>query len=221
MRVWKSATKGDGNEVLVDLTEKEWDLSNPTERDEFRQIKQNLWIEGMGQNSSQWLEVKYEKQVGGQWQVVGSDWVDYKFISADDGDQPKTETVFGVDDPTTSGPDYIPHNQRNLFESLFPGLIRCEWSITDNQIISTLQLIMTYNCIAWSVDETGPNWYAQISTIPGTNVVGIDQAFGNINGIFEPSDMDAFYLSEVLQSSTYPSDHGTVRAVLIWSTDQC
>ena len=193
MRVWKNPEKGAGNDVLVTVQEKGWDLSDPVQRQTFSQIKENLWVEGIEYNSKCWLEVEYKKQVGGQWQSVGLDKVKYTFIAADCGDQPKTEAVTGVDDPSTSWPDNITYRQRAEFESSFPNLKRCEWSILDNSIISTKKLITTYNCIAYSVDETGPWWYNPVYTEAGTNIKGIDQEFGDNDGVFEVSDLDAFY----------------------------
>jgi hypothetical protein len=91
MRVWKSPEKGAGNDVLVTVREKGWDLSDPVQRQEFSQIKENLWIEGVEYNSKCWLEVEYKKQEGGEWKVAGSDRVKYTFIAADCGVQPRTE----------------------------------------------------------------------------------------------------------------------------------
>ncbi|MCS7193224.1 MAG: hypothetical protein NZ937_09630, partial [Armatimonadetes bacterium] len=51
MRVWKNPEKGAGNDVLVTVHEKGWDLSDPIQRQAFAQIKENLWIEGMEYNS--------------------------------------------------------------------------------------------------------------------------------------------------------------------------
>jgi len=130
MRVWKSPEKGAGNDVLVTVQEKGWDLSDPIQRQAFEQIKENLWIEGIEYNSKCWLEVEYKKQEGGQWKVVGSDRVKYTFIAADCGNQPRTD-----------------NGQRNRIEGLFPRLVRCEWSIT-------APANPQYNCIAWSVGIT-------------------------------------------------------------------
>jgi hypothetical protein len=169
MRVWKSPEKGAGNDVLVTVQEKGWDLSDPVQRQAFSQIKENLWIEGVEYNSKCWLEVEYKKQEGGEWKVVGSDRVKYTFIAADCGNQPRTD-----------------NGQRQNFEKFFPRLVRCEWSIlgprTDN-----------YNCIAYSVDETSW-WYNKVYTVPGTNIKGIDQEFGDNDGNFEIEDLDKFYL---------------------------
>lgn len=74
--------------------------------------------------------------------------------------------------------------QRVGFEADFPSIIHCEWSVTANAD-------PVYNCIAWTVDETNV-WYNDVySRLP--EVVGIDQTYGNANGVLEVSDMDAFY----------------------------
>jgi hypothetical protein len=189
MRVWKSPEKGAGNDVLVTVQEKGWDLSDPVQRQAFSQIKENLWIEGVEYNSKCWLEVEYKKQEGGEWKVVGSDRVKYTFIAADCGVQPRTEPcqlpvydwqgklVEYYDDP----------DQRARIKGL--GVKDCEFSITDNRI--TLQ----YNCIAWSVDETNI-WYEDIrreNVIYPPNVVIIDEVYGNGDRKLEIKEMDTFY----------------------------
>jgi hypothetical protein len=171
MSVWKSPEKGAGNDVLVTVQEKGWDLSDPVQRQAFSQIKENLWIEGVEYNSKCWLEVEYKKQEGGQWKVVGSDRVKYTFIAADCGNQPRTD-----------------NGQRQKFEKLFPRLVHCEWSILGPQTDN-------YNCIAYSVDETSW-WYNPVRTVPGTNIKGIDQEFGDNDGNFEIEDLDKFYLTK-------------------------
>ncbi len=75
------------------------------------------------------------------------------------------------DQPKTS-----PNNVRNRFKNAFSKLVHCEWSIT-------APATSTYNCIAWSVGEIN-NWY---------NPKDIDKKYGNNDGIFDTSDMDAFF----------------------------
>ncbi|GBC99531.1 hypothetical protein HRbin17_02056 [bacterium HR17] len=145
MRVWKNPEKGAGNDVLVTVQEKEWDLSDPVQRQAFGQIKENLWVEGMEYNSKCWLEVEYKKQVGGQWQVVGSDKVKYTFIAADCGNQPRTD-----------------NGQRQRFENAFPNLVRCEWSITG-------EATPTYNCFAWSIGVTNQWIDWEVDSVWGDN----------------------------------------------------
>ena len=69
--------------------------------------------------------------------------------------------------------------ERSRIEDTFPGLKRCEWSIIG-------ELNEDYNCIAWSVGETN-EWY---------NPSEIDELYGDNDGIFEVSDMDAFYYAK-------------------------
>jgi len=96
---------------------------------------------------------------------VHSDQVNYTFIASDCGDQPRTD-----------------NGQRGRLESSFPGLVRGEWSITDNR------LKLEYNCIAWSVDESS-RWYSPWD-------IDLDPAWGDQDGVFEDSDMDGFYASK-------------------------
>ena len=50
-----------------------------------------------------------------------------------------------------------------------------------------------YNCIAWSVDDT-THRYWKLDTIEGTNIIGIDEEYGDNNDIFElHADLDPFY----------------------------
>jgi hypothetical protein len=69
--------------------------------------------------------------------------------------------------------------QRNKFEAFFPNLVHCEWSVTGSATAS-------YNCLAWAVGETSV-WYS---------AKRIDEDFGDNDGIFETSDVDAFYLAK-------------------------
>ena len=167
VRVWKSATKGPGNEVLVDSDTKTWDLSDPKQRADFNSLKDSLFTEGHGAGFSALCLVF---GVVGQDRFV-SDAVVYTFIAGDCGDQPKTED-----------------GQRQRVEGAFPALARCEWSVT-------APASSVYNCIAWSVGETDV-WYSKIRSIPSEGVVGVDEVYGDNDGVFELSDMDAFYLAK-------------------------
>lgn len=110
------------------------------------------------------------------------DTVTYNFIAADCGNQPTSA-------------------EQSDFIGAFPNLVGCQWSITAAR---TGQ----YNCIAWSVGETS-FWYNQISNIPGTNVLGIDEEYGNDDGVFDVTDdMDPFYLAKksYTPTATGPAD---------------
>jgi len=126
VRVWKSALKGAGNEVLVGDDTKVWDMANDQQRLEFRNLSNSLFVEG---NAGGWGSVSLAYAPPAQQPII-ADTVVYDFIAADCGEQPRTE-----------------NGQRANFETTLPQLKRCEWSVTapaNNQ----------YNCIAWSVDET-------------------------------------------------------------------
>ena len=172
--LWKSPTKGPSNFVMAGSESKTWDLSVVEERNDFLGLCSTLHAEGMNISSGD-IVLIYEYPVVGN--DIHSDKVCYDFIAAYCGDQPKTE---GVHHPGTG------QSQRAYFEGLFP-LKRCEWSITVNSLSDY------YNCIAYSVDETF-FWYNKLYSVPGTNIRGIDQEYGNpTNGVFEDTDMDTFY----------------------------
>ena len=102
--VWKSATKGSTNAVLITGTEKTWDLSVTAQRDEFNAVKSTLYAEGV-QTGNATLTVEY--RVGGT--VILDDRVNYTFIAAACGTQPN---------PTL----------RSNVEGSF-GVVHCEWSV--------------------------------------------------------------------------------------------
>jgi len=126
---------------------------------------------------------------------VHSDQVNYTFIAADCGDQPRTD-----------------NGQRGRLEGWFPSLLRCEWSVTGGTTL-------TYNCIAWSaglthrwVDPTifipGVGHVAEAWDSYGVRHVSIDKAYGDGDNVFETSDLDAFYAKEASLTPTAsgPSD---------------
>jgi hypothetical protein len=91
--------------------------------------------------------------------------------------------------------------ERTSLSGSFPKLVHCEWSITG-------EATDAYNCIAWSVGET--SWrYHPVASVPGTNIIGIDQEYGNHNSVFElDSDLDPFYQTKTGYTPTAsgPSD---------------
>jgi hypothetical protein len=69
---------------------------------------------------------------------------------------------------------------RNGLSASLPLLLNsCSWTILSGSS-------STYNCIAWSVGDSS-HWY---------DPDDIDEYFGDNDGVFEISDMDAFYLSK-------------------------
>ncbi|MGI6494604.1 MAG: DUF7689 domain-containing protein [Kiritimatiellia bacterium] len=157
--IWKDAEKGSANLVLAGPGDKTWNLSDAGQKADFLSLCSSLLVEGVDGGTCD-IKLSYKDTFGTE---ICSDKVKYTFIAADCGRQPTT----------TATP-----SQRVRFEGVFPKLERCEWSITDNNFPNR-----TYNCIAWSVGESGI-WY---------NPDYIDQVFGDNDGIFENSDMDAFY----------------------------
>jgi len=155
-RVWKSATKGQGNEILVGDSTKTWDLSNAQQRDDFNAVKNSLYVEGYGGGTCM-LGLFYKLATG---ETVATDYVYYTFIAADCGDQPRTEAV-----PTwrwnyTVGQweAYDPPGRYQRAEILtqMPALVGCEWSVTAQLTYHDdhYEALKDYNCMAWSVDQT-------------------------------------------------------------------
>jgi hypothetical protein len=98
-----------------------------------------------------------------------SDTVTCTFIAADCGRQPKTSPV----------------NEREDMKYKFPNLVHCEWSITGEKSDA-------YNCIAWSVGETGKN-YVDVESVGYPNDIAIDTKWGNGDGVMSGAELDAFY----------------------------
>jgi len=105
IKVWKSLSKGADNAVLTSGTEKTWDLSNQSQRDEFNAARSNLRVEGCTDGT---VNLTLEYHIGSS---TLSDMVKYTFIAATCDRQPM--------------PD-----RRTFFASAFPNLVHCEWSIT-------------------------------------------------------------------------------------------
>lgn len=137
VKVWKTATKGSGEEILTADTEKTWDLSVPAQRNEFNAVRNNLYVEGYEAGADQ-LSLEYRLAA-----MTLRDKVKYTFIAALCGDQPK---------PT----------QRTRFSGwLSPGLTHCEWSITAaatgvyNCIAWSVDETSTWYDPVWSVPHYG------------------------------------------------------------------
>ena len=129
VKIWKSNEKGSTNLVIAGSGEKFWNLADAEQRQGFNALCSSLWVEGVTRGESK-VTLSYNRNC--------SDTVKYTFIAANCGRQPRT------------------HNgERDSIESSFPGLVRCEWSITGEPTD-------TYNCIAWSVGETNA-WYVNVA----------------------------------------------------------
>ena len=68
---------------------------------------------------------------------------------------------------------------KNFLEPLFENLVYGEWSVTGDATAD-------YNCIAWSVGETSYAYW----------IFDIDTFYGDDDGIWEDSDLDAFYFAK-------------------------
>jgi len=127
-RVWKSATKGTGNEVLTDQQEIVWDLRVPAERAEYYSIRENLWVEGYAEGEFQLIgELRRPDDV-----TLVSDPVKYTFIAAICAPPPAGQ-------PTPA--------ERVEVQGVLPRIVHCEWCLE-------LRWAPAYNCISWSVGET-------------------------------------------------------------------
>ena len=191
--LWKSPTKGSSNFVMAGSESKTWDLSDEDERNQFLGLCQILKAEGMNTSSGN-IVLKYEYPLGNK---IHSDKICYHFIAATCGDQPRTEEediYKSINPPDNVWPsDWQQINgykQRySLEEIVGTNLRRCQYSITGNLATRPWSggkrcTIPEYNCIAWSVDESG-SWYSKIY---------IAHNYGNpINDVFEIEDMDDFY----------------------------
>jgi len=178
VRTWKSSTKGGNNKILVDSNEKTWDLSDSNQRQDFNNVKNNLWVEGYQDNGSSNLTAEYRDAENN---LVGSDTIKYTFIGAICGRQPTP-------------------SERNDAGSTFPNLIHCEWSITG-------EATPIYNCIAWSVGET-TTWYVDVEAhrMHPYDIV-IDNVWGNGDSTMTMAELDAFYDAKGYESTaTGPND---------------
>jgi hypothetical protein len=166
LSIWEEANKT--KPILVNSTQKTWDLSLAKERDEFTRIKDKLWIEGTA-NQTAVLTVEYKDKNGIS---AGSDKIKYTPIAAVCGRQPTVE-------------------ERTKINGWFPNIINCEWSITGEET-------PVYNCIAWSVGETTTWYVdIEENKIHSTDIA-IDNIYGigNGDGLMTNAELDAFYQSK-------------------------
>ncbi|MHB0913957.1 MAG: FlgD immunoglobulin-like domain containing protein, partial [Armatimonadota bacterium] len=189
-RLWETSTKGSALIVRPDgetTCEKEWDLSDASEYADFDEIRQSFWIEGRDCDGTWWIEAQYKDSSSS---LEASDKAKCTFIAADCGNQPKTEPFYMpcYDHLGNFVGNYYMADHRQLLQGTWP-LVDCEFSVLSDC------WTQEYNCIASSVDEDNW-WYEPVSSIPGFRIKGIDEEFGDNDGIYEISDMDAFYLSK-------------------------
>jgi hypothetical protein len=187
IRVWRTSNKGAGNQVLVSNDSKTWDLANDTERADFQSLGEGnlnqakMWVEGYAIGTST-LTLTYKDEAGAD---IASDTLNWTVFGATAGRQPTPEE----------------HDQ---FVAAWPKLVDCEWSITAEPTprpnTPGYNAANFYNCFAWSVGETN-TWYNDIRPNPNwPTSVGIDQFFGNNNGVFElVEDLDKFYAAKGYQ----------------------
>ena len=161
--LWKSSSKGIGNEILVGSDEINYDLSLPEQKQEFEYIKENLFVEGLVNNTASMITMEYKTI---DEEIIASDIIKFSFIAATCGRQPTVD-------------------ERNLFLSDFSELKNCEWSVTG-------ELDPNYNCIAWTVGLVD-TWINNLSSDPSSNVIGIDEEYGNNDGVLQLNEVDNFY----------------------------
>ena len=162
-KIWKNSEKGSTNLVAAGVGEMRWNLADAGHRREFNALCSGLWVEGVGKG-----ECKVTLSYGGNC----SDTVKYTFIAANCGRQPRTDG-----------------SERDALERHFPGLIRCEWSITGNAA-------RKYNCIAWSVGEDSAWYVATAGAKLHPTDISIDDVWGDGDGMMTITELDAFYAAK-------------------------
>lgn len=170
--------------IITSGNQRSWDLSNEDQYREWLRVYDKLFVEG-GAATTTTLTLEYCID---SYRVSAE--ANYTFIAATCGTNPPHNTQHGQPLP----------EQRVRFESWFPSLVHCEWSILNEATGPPRPPAPpgmpdpdTYNCIAWTVDDTS-HWYDKVSSIPLLDVIGIDEVYGNPrNGVFELSDLDKMY----------------------------
>ena len=190
-KLWKNAEKGGANLILAGAGERRWSLADGQERQQFYSICSSLFVEGVGNGEGN-ITLSYEAPSGGS---DCSDKVKYTFISANCGRQPRTDIT-----------------ERSIIEGNFPGLVRCEWSITGGPS-------KYYNCLAWAVGKTDV-WVNDVVEINGVSLSeivlngvtywGIDKKYGNGDGIRDIADIDSFFLAEANVVPTTSAKDATI-----------
>jgi hypothetical protein len=163
-------------------------MANDQQRLEFRNLSSSLFVEGCEGGASGVGLIYYPP--GGQPAI--DDWIVYNFIAADCGDQPRTDAVptkywYWLTSETgewRTWPD-PGRAQKSAIATVLPQLKGCEWSVTAQlpEHDGFHWALKDYNCIAWSVDED--NFYYTEAYIA--------HWYGDLDGTFEPEDMDEFY----------------------------
>ncbi len=178
VRIWKNKEKGASNLMVAPGSSAAWNLPDPDQREELVAFCAAGLHVEGISLGTCTITAEYEDAEGRQH---GCDVVTVTCIAADCGSQPSVAA------------------KQRLMEIL-PGLVGCEWSITG-------KADSTCNCIAWSVGETD-TWYEAVAGRQGTNLVGIDETYGDGDAVFEWSDLDAFYQTKkgYLPLATGPAD---------------
>jgi hypothetical protein len=166
LKVWSSPTKEATATVLVTGREKLWNLSDEAQKAEFVRIKNSLWVEGCASGTSG-LTAVYQKTQ----RDISTDRIEYKTFFAPYGRQPTN----------------VEH-ELVCASMQMTNLIDCEWAVTGEPS-------KKYNCIAWSVSEDNVI-YEPIKSNIASNVVGIDEVFGNHDNEFDVEDIIAFYAAK-------------------------
>ena len=178
-RLWKDDEKGASNLVLDcsnSAGNKTWDLSNSAQKTEFLDLCSSLYVEGTAVITGD-VVLSYRAPTEIE---ISRDVVDYWSVAAVCGNQPKTlKPPYYYDKGTDKW------SEREYFETCFPGLVRCEWSVTGPDPDGVWPY-SAYNCIAHSADR-GFEWL---------NPWDIDKHWGDDDGIFEDCDMDEYYWNE-------------------------
>jgi hypothetical protein len=192
VRLWRNREKGASNLMVAPGSSGTWDLYDPDQREELALFCSAGLYVEGVMAGTCPITAEYQDADG---RTFATDTVEVTCIAADCGSQPS-----------------IAAKQRLM--GILPALVGCEWTVTG-------PADSTYNCMAWSVGETD-HWYNAVAGREGTNLVGIDEAYGNHDGLFDWSDLDAFYWTKkgYLPLASGPADaaviyyaafHGAVR----------
>ncbi|HOY68906.1 MAG TPA: hypothetical protein PLP29_18655 [Candidatus Ozemobacteraceae bacterium] len=187
LRVWSSPTKEASSAILVTDDERHWNLAIDTEREQFEEIKDRLWVEGCGPDSSG-LGVTYTYRAE---KYSTADWVKYTFLSAACGRQP------------------TPLEERVLKDGMGLRIVGCEYSITGGPD-------KRYNCIAWSVGEDTV-FYEGVIKDPPSGTVSIDAEYGNKDDKFTyDDDLDPFYKQKGFERITSAEEQDAEHADVVY-----
>ncbi|MBN2053475.1 hypothetical protein JW905_01050, partial [bacterium] len=170
-KLWGNRLKGQANLVLDGEGCRIWNLEDDVQRSDFMSlIKKSLYVEGVTTGSSNLTMTCLDPAAEELCNLP----VKYTFIAANCGDQPRTEGVYFPN---------LNESEKAFFSRKYSSLKHCEWNIVDAGPTGHWP-DARYNCIARSIDDT-LHWYTQLRSISGTNIIGIDEVFGDGDDVWD------------------------------------